>query len=112
MRMQNEAVIHAIKESVGSFEGKAFSSTTFHLEVDLKDNGAGRSIGCVTRPFKFGDASEFDKWVHLGKSLPIKATAFFDVEAIKEVQGGSGVKLTLVDIKPLETVRPGAAKGG
>lgn len=108
MRMQNETVIHAIKESVGTFEGKAFSSTTFHIEVDLKDNGAGRSIGCVTRPFRHGDATEFDKWAHLGKSMPIKATAVFEVEAIKESQGGSGVKLTLVDIKPLEQARKAA----
>lgn len=105
MRMQNEAVLHAVKESVGNFEGKAFSSTTFHIEVDMKENGAGRSIGCVTRPFKCGDAKEFDKWAHLGKSLPCKVTAFFDVEAVKEVQGGSGVKLTLVDIKPLDNIK-------
>jgi len=71
MKFQNVAICTGIKESKGDFEGKAFSSTTFHLNVDLAENGAGRSLGVVTRPFKFGDASEFEKWAHLSKSWPI-----------------------------------------
>ena len=105
MKMQSEVTVHAVKESVGAFEGKAFSSTTFHCEVDLKENGAGRSIGVVTRPFKLNDAKEFDKWAHLGKSLPVRAMATFDMEAIKEVQGGTGTKLTLLEIRPLDQVK-------
>lgn len=100
MRVNSEVVVHAIKESVGEFEGRAFSSTTFHCEVDLKENGAGRSLGRVTRPFKLGDAKEFDKWAHLGNSLPIKAMAIFDMDAARE----DGVKLTLVEIKPIALV--------
>lgn len=98
MKMNTEVIVHAVKESKGTFEGKAFSSTTFHCEVDMKENGAGRSIGRVTRPFKFGDASEFDKWAHLGNSLPIKAMAVFEMEAARE----DGAKLTLVEIRPIE----------
>lgn len=97
MRMQSEVIVHAVKESKGEFEGRAFSSTTFHCEVDLKENGAGRSIGRVTRPFKLGDASEFDKWAHLGPGLPLKAMATFEMEASRE----DGAKLTLVEIKPV-----------
>ena len=104
MRFQNEVIVHAVKELVGEFEGRAFSSTTFHCEVDLKENGAGRSIGGVTRPFKFGDAKEFDKWAHLGKSLPLKAAAVFEVDAARE----DGTKLTLVEIRPLEVVKKAA----
>ncbi len=98
MQTISRVVVHAVKESVGTFEGKPFSSCTFHCEVDLKENGAGRSIGSVTRPFKLGDAKEFDKWAHLANSLPIVAEATFEMEASRE----DGVKLTLVGIKPVE----------
>ncbi len=98
MQTISRVVVHAVKESVGTFEGKPFSSCTFHCEVDLKENGAGRSIGRVTRPFKLGDAKEFDKWAHLANSLPIVAEATFEMEASRE----DGVKLTLVGIKPVE----------
>lgn len=97
MQVNAEVIVHAVKESVGTFEGKAFSSCTFHCEVDLKENGVGRSIGRVTRPFKLGDAAEFDKWAHLGNSLPIKAAAVFDMEATKE----DGARLALKAIRPL-----------
>ena len=97
MKFQSEVIVHAVKESAGTVEGRAFSSTTFHCEVDLKENSVGRSIGRVTRPFKLGDAKEFDKWAHLGNSLPIKAVATFEMEAARE----DGAKLTLVDIKPV-----------
>lgn len=98
MRMKSSVVLHAVKESKGEMEGRAFSSTTFHVEVDLGENNAGRSIGRVTRPFKMGDASEFDKWVHLGGSLPIQCDATFDLEAARE----DGVKMTLVDLVPVQ----------
>lgn len=98
MRFQSEVIVHAVKESVGSIEGRAFSSTTFHCEVDLKENTAGRSIGRVTRPFKLGDAKEFDKWAHLGHALPIKAMATFEMEAARE----DGARLSLVEIKPVD----------
>jgi uncharacterized protein with von Willebrand factor type A (vWA) domain len=97
MQVQSEVVVHAVKESVGVFEGKPFSSTTFHCEVDLKENGAGRSLGRVTRPFKLGDAKEFDKWAHLGNSLPLRARATFEMDAARE----DGVKLTLIAIVPM-----------
>lgn len=98
MKFQSEVIVHAVKESFGTIEGRAFSSCTFHCEVDLKENSAGRSIGRVTRPFKLGDAKEFDKWAHLGGSLPIKAIATFEMEASRE----DGTKMALVEIKPLE----------
>lgn len=96
MRIPMEVVVHGVKESLGTFEGKAFSSTTFHCEVDLKENGAGRSLGRVTRPFKIGDAKEFDKWLKLGEQFPIIANAVFEMEATRE----DGTKLSLVEITP------------
>lgn len=106
MRFNSEVIVHAVKESAGEFQGRAFSSCTFHCEVDLKENGAGRSIGRVTRPFKLGDAKEFDKWAHLGNSLPIKANAVFEMSATKE----DGSKLILVEIKPVERASDRIAK--
>jgi len=104
MEFQSEVIVHAVKESAGEYEGRAFSSCTFHCEVDLKENGAGRSIGRVTRPFKLGDAKEFDKWAHLGGSLPIKAKATFEMEAARE----DGAKLTLKSIVPVVMDRKAA----
>lgn len=101
MKMKSSVVLHAVKESKGTIEGRDFSSTTFHLEVDLSDNGAGRSIGRVTRPFKLGDASEFDKWAHLGNSLPIQCEATFELEAARE----DGAKLKLVELVPVKQAK-------
>jgi len=101
MEFKSILTVHAIKESVGQYEGRDFSSTTFHCEVDLKENGAGRSMGCVTRPFKLGDAKEFDKWAHLSHSLPIKAEGVFEMEATKE----DGTRLKLIALRPLEMVK-------
>lgn len=104
MRIPMQVVVHGIKESAGTFEGKPFSSTTFHCEVDLKENGAGRSLGRVTRPFKIGDAKEFDKWAHLGATFPITANAVFEMEATRE----DGTKLSLVEITPAPRVTKAA----
>lgn len=97
MLFKNQIMLHAVKESLGEMEGRAFSSTKFHLEVDLKDNGVGRSIGHVTREFKCGDAKEFDKWAHLGDSLPMMVEATFEMEAIKD-----GSRMSLVGVVPVQ----------
>lgn len=97
MQFKSEVTVYAVKESKGEMEGRAYSSCTFHCAVDLKENGAGRSIGVVTRPFKLGDAGEFDKWAHLGNSLPCKAEATFEMAAARE----DGTALKLVSIKPI-----------
>jgi len=105
MQMQSEVLVHGIKESTGTFEGRAFSSTVFHCEVDMKENGAGRALGHVTRPFKLGDHTEFEKWAHLGPTLnaaPIRAMATFEVEATRE----DGTKIIMVAIKPLDMKQP------
>ena len=104
MQFNSQVVVHAVKESVGTFEGKAFSSTTFHCSVDLKENGAGRSIGNVTRPFKFGDHKEFDKWAHLGNSLPLQAVAIFEMEATRDDK----TALKLIGIKPITSPQKAA----
>ena len=99
MKFEKTVLCTGIKESKGEIEGRAFSSTTFHLIVDVAENSAGRSIGAVTRPFKFGDATEFEKWAHLGKSWPLTGLpviAEFDLVAA----AGNDTKLTLLGIKP------------
>ena len=101
MKMKSTIVCTGIKESAGVIEEtkKAYSSTTFHLIVDVAENSAGRSIGSVSRPFKFGDASEFEKWAHLDKSWPVAGLLCdceFDVVAGPE----NTSKLVLIGIKP------------
>lgn len=109
MRFNSKVVVHAVKESIGQIDGgRAFSNTVFHCEVDLKENSVGRSIGRVTRPFKLGDGKEFDKWAHLGNSLPVDAEAVFEMSAARE----DGAKLELVEIRPIATRAPGAASVG
>ena len=99
MKFNITAICTGIKESKGEFEGKGFSSTTFHLIVDVAENGAGRSIGAVTRPFKFGDASEFEKWSHLSKSWPVTGLpCSCDFEVVAGAENSS--KLVLLGIKP------------
>lgn len=108
MKFKNLALLTGIKESKGEFEGKAFSSTTFHLSVDVAENGAGRSIGTVTRPFKFGDASEFEKWAHLDKSFPLGG---MQVQCEFEVVAGAdnSSKLVLLGILPATASQSKAA---
>lgn len=96
MNFNANVVVHGIKESAGTFEGREFSSCTFHCEVDLKENGAGRSLGRVTRPFKIGDAKEFDKWTHMGNAFPIKAEAVFEMVASRDDKS----ELKLISIRP------------
>lgn len=106
MQFQQTAIVHGIKESAGTFEGRSFSSTTFHVEADLKSNGAGRSVGRVTTPMKCGDSSEFERWAHLPTSaFPLKCDALFEIQA----DGKGGTQLTLVSIKPAVQDRPAKA---
>lgn len=104
MKMNSTAKCIGIKQSAGTMEGKAFSSTKFHLVVDIADNTAGESIGMESRPFVFGDATEFDKWKHLKASWPeagITCACVFDVVAAADGK----TKLTLLDIKSQEAPR-------
>jgi hypothetical protein len=105
--MKLQLLCTGIKESKGEFEGKPFSSTTFHLIVDVAENGAGRSLGAVTRPFKFGDASEFDKWAHLSKSWPANGVQC-DCDVDLVAGADNATKLVLKGIKPIASARPAA----
>lgn len=109
MQFKSDVIVHGIKESKGEIEGRAFSSTVFHCEVDLAENGAGRSMGRATRQFKINDAGEFDKWSHLAASFPVKAAATFEMEAVAQsAMNSGGTRLVLVDIRPVEQAKPAA----
>lgn len=104
MKLNSQVVCLGIKESAGTMEGKAFSSTKFHLIVDVAENSAGRSLGSESRPFTFGDATEFKKWEHLSNSWPaqgILVNCTFDVVAAADGK----TKLTLLEIKPAPSVK-------
>ncbi len=96
MQFNQEVIVYGLKASKGTFEGRDFDTTTFHVEADLKANAAGKSLGRVTTPMKFGDSTELDKWEHLAKHFPIKAQATFDVQA----NGKGETNLVLLGIKP------------
>ncbi|TXH90779.1 MAG: hypothetical protein E6Q78_03070 [Rhodoferax sp.] len=108
MKFSNQAILTGIKESQGEFEGKKFSSTTFHLIVDVAQSGSGRSIGQVTRPFKMGDASEFEKWKNWAEKWP---TGGLVCDCQFEVVAGSDNKseLKLLGIKPAASAAPAKA---
>lgn len=105
MRFSNEVIVHGIKASKGVMETaggqRPYDSTTFHCEVDIAESSSGPSIGKATRPFKCGDSTEFEKWAHLGNSLPVKAQAVFEMAT-----SGDGTKMVMVEIKPVELAKP------
>jgi hypothetical protein len=99
MKMNSTVRCIGIKESAGEMEGKKFSSTKFHLIVDVAENSAGRSIGNESRPFTCGDATEFSKWENQKAAWPetgIYVDCVFDVVAAADGK----TKLTLLEIKP------------
>ena len=105
MKMSSSVRCCGIKESAGSFEGRAYSSTKFHLVADIAESQSGESMGFETRPFTFGDASEFAKWKHLKSAWPdtgIMVDVVFDVVTASD----SKTKLVLLDIKPAKAVNP------
>lgn len=104
MKMTSQAVLHGLKQSKGEFEGRAFDSTTFHLSVDIGQSSSGESIGVVTRPFKFGDSTEFMKWAHLKNKWPlggVMCDCEFDIVAGAD----NTTKLTLLGIRPSATAK-------
>lgn len=105
MKMNSTARCLGIKQSAVTMEGKSYSSTKFHLNVDVADNSAGEAIGFETRPFTFGDATEFQKWAHLKAGWPelgVMVDCTFDVVAAADGK----TKLTLLDIKPARSAAP------
>ena len=104
MKMTSKAVLHGIKQSKGEIEGRPFDSTTFHLSVDIGQSSSGESIGVVTRPFKFGDSTEFAKWAHLKNKWPlggVMCDCEFDIVAGAD----NTTKLTLLGIRPASAAK-------
>lgn len=99
MKVTTKAVLHGIKSSKGEIEGRGFDSTTFHLSVDIGESTMGQSIGVVTRPFKFGTSTEFDKWAHLKDRWPAGGVPC-DCEMDVVAGSDQSVKLTLLAIRP------------
>lgn len=108
-----KVVCHGIKQSATEFEGRKFSSTTFYLPAELAESAAGKTLGAITVPYKFGDATEFDKWAHLSNSWPeagLPVTVNFELVSGKDAQGKDTGKLQLMGIRPANpTTRAAAA---
>ena len=102
MRMKAQQTLFGIKARDGQVEDNKFSSTTFYLPADLAANASSKTLGIVTVPYKFGDASEFSKWAHLEKSWPaagVPVDVEFDIVAGKDAQGRDAAKVVLVGIQ-------------
>lgn len=108
MKMQSQALLFGIESSKGEFQGTPYDSTKFHLSVDMGTKSNGKTIGVVTRPFKFGDSTEIEKWVNLTPLLsqgkPVMCNCEFDV-----VASSDGTKLTLLGIQPVPQTKTAAA---
>lgn len=105
-------ICHGIKQSATEFEGKKYSSTTFYLPAELAESAAGKTLGAITVPYKFGDANEFDKWAHLRNSWPeggVPVLVQFELVSGKDAQGKDTGKLQLVGVKPAPAARTAAA---
>jgi hypothetical protein len=102
MKMKAQQVLFGIAGSEGEVEGNKYSSTTFYLPADLANSANKKTLGVVTVPYKFGDASEFQKWAHLEKSWPatgVPVDVEFDIVAGKDAQGRDSAKVVLVGIQ-------------
>lgn len=111
MKMQSASTLFGIKASQGEVEGNKYSSTTFYLPAEFTSTANVKALGNVTVPYKFGDASEFDKWAHLEKSFPVSGIPVvceFDVTVGKDAQGRDAPKIVLLSIKPQSTQRAAA----
>jgi len=111
MRMKNQQTLMGIKASEGEVEGNKYSSTTFYLPADLAANATSKTMGSVTVPYKFGDASEYQKWAHLEKSFPatgILCNVEFDIVVGKDARGHDTAKVVLAAISPVPATRAAA----
>jgi hypothetical protein len=107
-----KVICHGIKQSATEFDGKKFSSTTFYLPAELAESAAGKTLGAITVPYKFGDATEFEKWGHLRNSWPeggVPVLVNFELVSGKDAQGKDTGKLQLMGIKPASPVSRSAA---
>jgi hypothetical protein len=101
-----------IKQSEVEMEGKHYSSTTFYLPAELAESSAGKTLGSVTVPYKFGDAAEFKKWEHLSNSWPetgLPVMVQFELVAGRDARGKDTGKLQLIGIQPAPHPRAAAA---
>ncbi|WP_296511238.1 hypothetical protein [Rhodoferax sp.] len=111
MRMKSDQTLMGIKASEGEVEGNKYSSTTFYLPADLAANATSKTMGAVTVPYKFGDASEYQKWANFEKNFPatgLPVSVEFDIVAGKDAQGRDSAKVVLVAIAPRSVARPAA----
>lgn len=110
--MKSQVICTGIKANKGSFnnsQGQAieFDSTTFYLNVDLDSGGQSKTIGNVSRPFKFGDSTEIEKWFPLATRWPESGLPC-EVEFGISAGSSDGTKLVLKSIKPIQPVKAAA----
>lgn len=102
--MRAQVVLTGIKSNAGSFtnstgEAINFDSTTFYLNVDLDAGGKAKTIGNVSRPFKFGDSKEIEKWEKFATKWP-ESGVLCDVVFGVSAASSDGTKLVIKSIQP------------
>lgn len=100
MGIKSQFLLMAVKESKGSYEGRAFDSCKFHLVVDVTDNSSGRSVGCVTREFKFGKGSDIELWLPYDQQMKTGGV-LVEVELGMVAGADKAVNLQMLSIKPV-----------
>lgn len=103
MQFAAQVKLFGIESQNAEVDGQRYQSTSFHLPLDIKESSTKRTMGTVTRPFKLGDHTEYDKWAHLEANLGdgkfILCDAVFNFVAVK-VNGKESAEPQLVSIKP------------
>lgn len=100
MKMQSQVVCTAIESAKGEMEGTPYDSTKFHLQVDLGKKSNGKTMGCVSRPYKFGDSTEIEKWAHLDAHFASGKSVLCDCQFDVVAGSGNESKLVLLAIQP------------
>ena len=95
--MQSQLTLVGIKKNDfnGKIDGEQITSdsTSFFIMQELPASN-GKAFGSATQEFKFGKASEFDKW----SKIPLPALVDADLNI--ETNGKNVSKLVLEGIKP------------
>lgn len=82
-------------------EGQQHDFTTLYIEVPL-DESKGTAKGYATQEYKWGSSGEFQKIKHL--PFPFHAVAKIEI-----VTSGRQQKQRVVELKPVERAKAGAA---
>lgn len=99
MKFTSQIKVLGMKSSKGTLEnGNGYDSTKVYVETGL-DDSKGNAKGFSSVEYAFGASEEYAKFKHL--PFPFMAEATLEIVTTGKVQ-----KTQLVDLKPIELVKP------